>query len=737
MRRAPVRSLTALGLALALAITGVAPASAAVDEWTPPVTLSGGSGSSSDPQLVSDGTRITAIWRESDGGNPRIATASSTNDGATWSAPLYLSDGDEIAGTPRVATDGTTINAAWVQTGAGFFRVMVSVSLNGGVTWSSPVDIAGGAQSGGDLNLVRDGSVVTAMWSYFDGSDTRIVTKTSTDGGALWGSGTALSPAGVPADDPQLVTDGDTLTAVWEQLDAATVRVFSSSSTNDGSTWSSPVAVSQTGQDASAPVVVTNGTTITAVWRRSDGSDTRVQAASSTNGTTWSAPVSLSESGESALDHEAVAEGGTVTVGWRRYDGADYRTQVASSSDGLTWGTPVTLSPVERNVGRLNLASDGATITAAWTQNEAGSLHLKVASSTNGGVTWSTPITVAEGVIASAFDLVTERRTMTVAWEQTIGGTDRILASSFTATPDVARLAGDNRYETAVEISQVFGTDVPVVYLATGLNYPDALSAASAAAYQGGPLLLTPPTSLPTVVRNELIRLNPDLVVIAGGTGVVSSSVQNAVAAALPGATVRRDAGADRYATSRIIAQRAFPAGTTATAFIATGANFPDALSASAAAGAADAPVILVDGRASSLDTPTRNLLGSLGVDEAFIAGGTAVVSTGVQNSLRSLLGSSNVTRLSGSDRYATSVAINDDQFTSAPTVFLATGLGYADALAGAALAGTVGRPLFVVPRTCVPPAVLAQIDDLRPGLVLLLGGTAVLTGNVANLGSC
>jgi len=148
-------------------------------------------------------------------------------------------------------------------------------------------------------------------------------------------------------------------------------------------------------------------------------------------------------------------------------------------------------------------------------------------------------------------------------------------------------------------------------------------------------------------------------------------------------------------------------------------------------------PVILVNGNGTGIDADTQTLLGTLGVDQVIIAGGTGVVNVAVENALKALLGAPNVTRLSGADRFATSVAINEAAFASADTVYLATGFGFADALAGAPLAGIVGAPLFVVPSTCVPAAVLDQINELGALNVVLLGGTGVLGAGVASLTSC
>jgi putative cell wall-binding protein len=94
-----------------------------------------------------------------------------------------------------------------------------------------------------------------------------------------------------------------------------------------------------------------------------------------------------------------------------------------------------------------------------------------------------------------------------------------------TGTP--TRLAGYDRYVTSVAISaSQFQPGVPVAYIASGLNFPDALSGAPLAGIAGGPVLLTAPDALPDVVAAELQRLQPERIVILGGTAVINPSVQ-------------------------------------------------------------------------------------------------------------------------------------------------------------------------------------------------------------------
>ena len=193
--------------------------------------------------------------------------------------------------------------------------------------------------------------------------------------------------------------------------------------------------------------------------------------------------------------------------------------------------------------------------------------------------------------------------------------------------PVVSRVSGADRYSTAVQVSQTaFPGTAPVVFVASGLGFADGLAAAAPAAKLGGPLFLTAQGSLPASVKAEIQRLQPSTIYIVGGTG----SISDAVAAQLAplAATVTRVAGADRFETARKVVDVAFP--TMQKVYVASGMNFPDALSSAAAAGAAGLPVILVNGTLPTLDATTTNYLTAHGANAFTLAGGTGSVSAGI-----------------------------------------------------------------------------------------------------------
>lgn len=734
-----------LGLAMALVLIGGllhSPPSAfggTVGVWGSPITLSAPGRAGVGPQIVSDGTTLTAVWAYANSVDTRIQAAKSTDGGATWSAPVNISSNQTDASGPRLVESSGILTAVWYQNPSANGLIHSAYSTDGGSTWSTPTPVSGAGDFAFGPEIVTDGSTVTVLWILQVGSASRVQAAQSTDGGATWSEPVYVSPNGGFASEIHVVPTGSGITAFWGRRVASDTRVEASSSTDGGATWQTPVSLSAVGGNAGNIDAFVSGSAIAVVWARDDGSSRRVQATSSSDeGRTWGTPVTLSPPGSDAYGPKVLLEGSTITAFWYRTTGADVITQATTSTSlGAAWAAPVTLPTGAGNAVEPSVVLIDSMITAAWKQWDGNNYRVRASTSTDGGRIWTQPVTLsAAGRDAFQPRVFRNGSVALVSWSRDDGSWERLQLTSFRHL-DVTRLAGSDRYETALRISSSFGSEVPVVYLATGTNFPDALSAASAAATQGGPLLLTPPTSLPAAVRNELRRLNPALVVVVGGPSVVSRAVETAVTSLLPNAHVRRDSGTDRYETSRVIAENAFPAGTTASAFIATGRNFPDALAASAAAGSRGAPVILVDGAGTEIDADTEQLLRHLGVQQVVIAGGNSAVSVAMENSLKELLGAANVLRRGGADRFATSVEINRGAFATSSTVFLSNGQGFADALAGGALAGGTASALFVVPPRCVPPAVLDQIAQLDVRQVVLLGGQGVLTSGVAALTSC
>ncbi|QDO88447.1 polysaccharide deacetylase family protein [Ornithinimicrobium ciconiae] len=290
----------------------------------------------------------------------------------------------------------------------------------------------------------------------------------------------------------------------------------------------------------------------------------------------------------------------------------------------------------------------------------------------------------------------------------------------------VERLAGANRYATATAVSrEFFSPGVPVAVVATGANFPDGLAAGPAADQLGGPVLFVTPTVVPAVTRAELVRLKPQRIVVVGGTGAVSSAVRAELDTLTAGAAIRVS-GESRYDTAAALSAHAFPGGATI-AYLATGSSFPDALAGGPAAGVQSAPMLLTS--RTRLNAATRAELLRLNPDRVMLLGGTGAISAAVAQEVSQF---ATVERISGSDRYATALALSQRVFgTDRPGVLVATGRSWPDALSsGAAVALTHG-PILLSTGTSLPLGMRSELDRLSPTTAYVLGGSAAQSNEI------
>ena len=289
----------------------------------------------------------------------------------------------------------------------------------------------------------------------------------------------------------------------------------------------------------------------------------------------------------------------------------------------------------------------------------------------------------------------------------------------------LVRTGGGDRFETSALISAAtFDEDAPVVYIASGANYPDALSAAAAAGAKDAPVLLVLKDEVPQVIVDELTRLNPAHAVIVGGTDVISDKVQSVVGKY---SVTSRVAGATRFETSANLSATFEPG--VDVAYIASGSNYPDALAGAAAAGSTGGPVLLV--QQTEIPAAVLTELARLKPKSVVVLGGTAAISAEVEANLNRYVAPT--TRIGGDTRFETATLVSADTYPDgASTVYITSGANFPDALAGAAAAGSTDAPVLLVYETEIPKTVATELERLKPTNIVVLGGTTVISAAVA-----
>ena len=310
------------------------------------------------------------------------------------------------------------------------------------------------------------------------------------------------------------------------------------------------------------------------------------------------------------------------------------------------------------------------------------------------------------------------------------------------------RVGGDTRYATAaLAAERAFPSGSSVVVLASGTNFPDALSASGLAGALKAPLLITDSATLSPETLACLQVLRATKIYVVGGSIAVGPAVLSALTA--NGFTiVKQYAGLDRYDTSAQIAEDMATRsligtlGGVRTAFVVDGLNFPDGLAAGAPAWKFHYPVIVTDPH--TLQPATSSALAVAGIGQVIIVGGQGAVSSTVEQGINGR----HVTtwkRFAGANRFDTAVqlayyeidnpgSVPPPGFTPAfdPTNgLLITGLNFPDALTASAYAGVLGWPiLFDDP---LPPETATYFFNVHPTTITAVGSTnAVPDGDLS-----
>lgn len=219
------------------------------------------------------------------------------------------------------------------------------------------------------------------------------------------------------------------------------------------------------------------------------------------------------------------------------------------------------------------------------------------------------------------------------------------------------RISGRNRYETSgalvTELLRVAGDEIaPEPIVVRGDTFADALSVAPFAWREIRPILLVQPNDAPLATAQAFDRLNSDTIIIVGGKAAVGEGAlfdlwEYALKPSGQDFYYYRIEGAGRYETAAAVAN-AWNANYDGM-FVASGTSFPDALAGGPVAGADWGALLLTDPNTLSGATKTLVNRDKTYLRHLTVLGGTSAVSSGIESTLRTVVG----TKLYDMDNYS------------------------------------------------------------------------------------
>ncbi len=260
-------------------------------------------------------------------------------------------------------------------------------------------------------------------------------------------------------------------------------------------------------------------------------------------------------------------------------------------------------------------------------------------------------------------------------------------------TVSIERLSGKTRIETAQKTADALKeawklNAFDTILLASGANFPDALTGSYLATVKKAPILLHYGDSIQAnldYIQKNLSKTGK--VLILGGTASVPAEMENALMEA--GIAFERVKGATRFDTNLAILEAAGVSGKEI--LVTTGWEFADSLSVSALG----LPVLLVNSKGNALTPAQIDFLKANADNTYTIIGGTAAVSADLEAAIAEHV-NTEVKRISGKTREATSVAVAEQFCAKASTAVLAFSRNFPDGLCGGPLAWALGAPLLL-----------------------------------------
>jgi hypothetical protein len=230
--------------------------------------------------------------------NDTVEYARSINSGLTYLPPVALSAAGGFYEEPRVARGPSGLVAvAWIDA-TDILKYRVRVSTDGGVSFGAVKTFSA------NLNFAYESIAVAAgagvVYVGYAATDTKLVSRRSTDGGASWGAAITATNAYVGQDAVSLVADGTHAYFGYSRKNpnvagAGTVRYRRT--TNSGASWSSEKMLASSTWNTGSPSLFLQNSVLRAVYHRHRSTGFSVYYQQSGNGTSWSSAESVDTSG--------------------------------------------------------------------------------------------------------------------------------------------------------------------------------------------------------------------------------------------------------------------------------------------------------------------------------------------------------------------------------------------------------------------------------------------------------
>ncbi len=382
------------------------------------INLSSNEGDSITPAMAGSGNnRVYVAWIDDTlGYGGKVFVAKSTDGGIAFGNATILSRNSSLPKAPQIAASGSNVYVSWYDNITGNYEPFLVVSTDNGTNFSNPINLS---QKAGVSNKY------------------------------------AADEYGLQASFSQIAATGDELYAIWYNNITGTIQTFLTKSTDNGSTFSDPINLSQKAKVGSSISLAVSQNNVYVLWTPREGEGNKTSTAADTpfarklillvkstdGGTTFSQPVIVTNEYGFGWIKVVVANNNNLYVAWRHETvepgSAQGIMRVLSSGislsksldGGTTFGQPINIIESENYIGGdFNIAATANNVYAVWSMDTSRDIlsmeSIFVAKSKDGGTTFiKPPIDVGNG----RFPVVSvseDNNNLYIAWLDNIGNAE-------------------------------------------------------------------------------------------------------------------------------------------------------------------------------------------------------------------------------------------------------------------------------------------------------------------------
>jgi len=236
--------------------------------WGSDVRLTSATGMSDVPSIAVSGSIVHVVWQDNRDGNYEVYYKRSTNGGLNWSTDLRMTSNSGNSFNPSVAASGSYAYMVWQDNSVdNNFEIYAYYSTNDGASWSSFIRLTNNSASSEYPCVSASGSNVHVVWHDNRDGNFEIYYKRSTNNAVNWGSDVRMTINSGISQYPSIVALGNYAGMVWQDNSVDNnYEIYHYFSSNNGATWSSFQRLTNNTAVSRYPHIAAFGSGVHVVW---------------------------------------------------------------------------------------------------------------------------------------------------------------------------------------------------------------------------------------------------------------------------------------------------------------------------------------------------------------------------------------------------------------------------------------------------------------------------------------